>query len=797
MPIHKTDGGWQWGQHGHVYPSREGAEKQAAAAHAHGYTGDEGMPAAAGVALRAPDGSLLFMHRRGGDASGTWAFPGGMAEPGEDDCESAIRELAEETGLRLERPLRVTLDRQFGDVDFTTFGHPVDEKFTPVMNHEHDGFLWAKPDEAPRPLHPGVKATLEKMAFDPVKSEAQRRAMWAAKEGRSKLGIPKSVGEKFVGAGHDEAPDAGKPITIPLLIRLMEYAREKAPDDLVLHKIAERVDAAGGTVGSGDYERLVPEDKEQATDASQAALSARIKREIDRGHAPEQAAAIAYSELGEDALPAFDLPENPTTAFDRALTFFRKLDMIAKPNERAAIAFDKSSVRAYDIDGRLRVEKVNISKAAVNPYVGREIPDYDKLGLDPDRIYKLYRDPDELAEAAPSFNNLPVLSEHVPVNAENHQPDLVVGATGSDAEFELPFLTNSLVIWAKEGIDGIESDEKKELSSAYRYRADMTPGEVNGERYDGVMREIVGNHVALVKEGRAGSDVVVGDTNEEIRMKTTLIGAMVLNAIAGCVAPKLAQDQKVELSAAPFQGITSKNFKERKPQILAELKKLTEGKLAADASIDDVTELLDKLEKVEGVDAEMPAGLEPNSAIISGPNEEKKDPEALDNAWARDWLKSKGVADADISECEKMMAEKKGAPKAADADPDPDKDKDKDMVDKKAMDEAIKLAVDTTTKNITERHKALRAAERDVAPYVGELKVAQDSAEGVYETALDLLGVKDIKAKKLPLPALQAILQAQPKPGEKKITTIAQDAGATPPSDFAERWPSTQRIEHV
>lgn len=39
MPIHKVKGGYQWGNHGAVFPTREGAEKQAAAAYAHGYKG--------------------------------------------------------------------------------------------------------------------------------------------------------------------------------------------------------------------------------------------------------------------------------------------------------------------------------------------------------------------------------------------------------------------------------------------------------------------------------------------------------------------------------------------------------------------------------------------------------------------------------------------------------------------------------------------------------------------------------------------------------------------------------------
>ena len=35
----------------------------------------------------------------------------------------------------------------------------------------------------------------------PIKSEAQRRAMYAAKAGKSTLGIPQKVGAEFVAAG--------------------------------------------------------------------------------------------------------------------------------------------------------------------------------------------------------------------------------------------------------------------------------------------------------------------------------------------------------------------------------------------------------------------------------------------------------------------------------------------------------------------------------------------------------------------------------------------------------------------
>lgn len=190
-----------------------------------------------------------------------------------------------------------------------------------------------------------------------------------------------------------------------------------------------------------------------------------------------------------------------------------RMGLVDAAGGRMAMDRAPGSVRSYDVDGRLHVSSAPISKANVCPYLGNEIPEFESLGLMPDRLYQLYRDPAELAEAVATFNNLPILSEHVPVSALDHHPELVIGSTGTDARYAMPHLTNSLVVWSAQAIERIESGAQRELSSAYRYRADMTAGYFNGQRYDGVMRDIVGNHVALVREGRAGPDVVVGDSN--------------------------------------------------------------------------------------------------------------------------------------------------------------------------------------------------------------------------------------------------------------------------------------------
>lgn len=69
----------------------------------------------------------------------------------------------------------------------------------------------------------------------------------------------------------------------------------------------------------------------------------------------------------------------------------------------------------------------------------------------------------------------------------------------------------------------------------------MTPGVHEGQPYDGVMRDIVGNHVALVIEGRAGSDVVVGDS-----ISLELKEMAKAKQLAAALKPFLAQDADLE-----------------------------------------------------------------------------------------------------------------------------------------------------------------------------------------------------------------------------------------------------------
>lgn len=179
------------------------------------------------------------------------------------------------------------------------------------------------------------------------------------------------------------------------------------------------------------------------------------------------------------------------------------------------IALDAQSKRTYDENGFLHVSISPLTRVQVAPYRGCEIPGWQELGLEPERVYRGYRPASELSksETIESVNGIPIQLAHHMDYADNPAKNTRVGSTGTDGAFHPPFLTNSLHIQDKNAIDRINDGSMRELSLAYRYKPVFTPGETpDGEKYDFIMTDISANHVALVDEGRAGHEVLVYDS---------------------------------------------------------------------------------------------------------------------------------------------------------------------------------------------------------------------------------------------------------------------------------------------
>ena len=412
------------------------------------------------------------------------------------------------------------------------------------------------------------------------------------------------------------------------------------------------------------------------------------------------------------------------------------------------LAFDRSA-RRIDADGRLHVDRSHISKATVNPYYGKEIPGYEALGLQPDKVYRLLRDPVELERAAPTFARLPVLSEHVPVTVEAPRPDLVVGAIGSEVVFAAPYLDADLCVWDATAIAGIETDKVRELSCAYRYVPVMEAGEFEGQPYDGRMTEIQGNHLALVEVGRAGSDVVVADRNpfnfKETAMKMSKLGKALFAALCAA-SPVLAADSALP---ALVGNANRKTFK--KEDAKAKL-------LALDADLDpqQLDNVIDALLDVE----QDPKPVETPAAAA--------DESPADKLRA---LLAGKVDDATMEAACGLLATP-----AADEKPEGEGGMKK---------EEVTAAMDGLRKELREANEAAR----EVRHIVGD--VAMDSAAEIYGFALDHMKVD--RAGVEGAPALRALFKvAAANKASTAPVHVAQDSAG-----LAAKFPGAARFRNA
>lgn len=146
----------------------------------------------------------------------------------------------------------------------------------------------------------------------------------------------------------------------------------------------------------------------------------------------------------------------------------------------------------------------------------------DEIGAPPDRfrpdqVVKVYRDPAEVFDTSSmrSFIGRPITDDHptTPVTADNWKRHArgTIMAAGRKVAADGDLLTFDLVFMDKAAIDKV-ANGKRELSNGYNCALDWTAGQTeDGQTYDARQVDIVGNHVALVDRGRAGSVCAIGD----------------------------------------------------------------------------------------------------------------------------------------------------------------------------------------------------------------------------------------------------------------------------------------------
>ena len=126
-------------------------------------------------------------------------------------------------------------------------------------------------------------------------------------------------------------------------------------------------------------------------------------------------------------------------------------------------------------------------------------------------IRREYRPESEVAspESLASFAGKAITLEHPTVLLDSsNTKDYQIGFSGTEVVYDNGFVRAVMTITDEEAIKRIMRGDAKEVSAGYRVNYEATPGVTDaGENYDGIQTGISGNHIAVVRRGRAGPQV--------------------------------------------------------------------------------------------------------------------------------------------------------------------------------------------------------------------------------------------------------------------------------------------------
>ena len=420
-------------------------------------------------------------------------------------------------------------------------------------------------------------------------------------------------------------------------------------------------------------------------------------------------------------------------------------------NAYETLALDAESVRHYDNNGNLHVKVSHLTKVQVRPYYGSEIPGWERLRLDPKKIYKGFCPAEELSkqETIESTNGIPIQLEHHPDYADAPQLETRIGSTGTDGAFRYPYLDNSLHFTVEDAIKRILDGSMRELSLSYRYTPDFTAGKTpDGEDYDFVMRDITANHVALVEQGRAGHDVLVQDSQMQVKhmdemtdkTKGAADGEPEVEKKEVALATEIAKAAKgiVDLHSTDEEG----NVVDKGAELVATdedkdaaIKRIMAEMVAKGMKPEDAASFMDKLQGL-AYNPDSAEDEDMDETQCASDEDEPKEADPYEQLIA-DGLKACGY-DSEPEEFQKAFAEgvRYGEKKEKEEPQRLDREHESEG-EKRALGEDS--ALKAVERRIARRFEAMEECEKTL----GKVRFnAYDSAEDVYLAALKQEGVR-------------------------------------------------------
>lgn len=144
----------------------------------------------------------------------------------------------------------------------------------------------------------------------------------------------------------------------------------------------------------------------------------------------------------------------------------------------------------------------NLTRIGVLPYYRADGSVYRELRL-PGEIFR----EDSLA----TMKLAPVTDLHGGMVGPANVQRLQIGVVGEDVGHDDRFVTGSALIQRADSIEAVRTKKRCELSPGYRCWVEDGAGDWHGQKYDGIQRDVIYNHLAIGPKdwGRSGPDVAL------------------------------------------------------------------------------------------------------------------------------------------------------------------------------------------------------------------------------------------------------------------------------------------------
>lgn len=386
------------------------------------------------------------------------------------------------------------------------------------------------------------------------------------------------------------------------------------------------------------------------------------------------------------------------------------------------IIMDSKTKRFKDSNGFLIVKENPIAKAGVFEYRMNEVD--SNSNSNSNSIVKVCRPFEELEKKKDLFIGAPIIFNHEWVGLNKNEVD---GAVIGEIKADYPYLKADLIFYNPELIETIEKGDAVEISPAYFCGGVKVNGMYEGLSYDYIQKINSVNHIAIVKEGRAGNDLRVYDSNETNGRKNNMKQKTIIKKLKNIIS--MVKDEKIK-EDGPFNDLEmlKENLKKEyeKLELITTKEELEKWLLSLKSFFQDSGDFNDRKIEVEDEG-----------------EEEKKHEKVEDSIDALERLKSvlqnegSGTQER-IQEALKLLEELENEEKESEEKLDAESILE---VIEKITDSKIKRVMDSKEKE----NKAIYDAYRDVSNVVGAFDFKNKNVNDIYGFGYECLANEKIQ----------------------------------------------------